>query len=427
MTATHFFRVCPVSRALAMVLCGCAALSAQTPPVRRIEELIPFEQWAAEREVRQIPWHVRVAPPQLTFLQWPLVSVAVEIPAKYVNRSADRHDLVLIARLADESGRWVGSRGVQHGEITERLKSNAYLRFDLEFLVLPGGYTLHLALYDHPNGQRSVTRRRIEVRALRKDPLPDADRDLPRVQFLEAREGIERYYRPEVPAALWLPVNARRPLRAELIVNFTPSEQYIGSLHAHRTNLAAMLGALQVLSQLRLERGSLRVTGLDLMRRQVLFEQTVADRLDWNPIREAVERIHPNVISARALGGQNENAAFFRNFLARKLEQASTLRAVEEGDATNGSASPAPVLTEPKCVLILVSSGVLFRKEDKVDPVSGRGCSVFHLQFRIREDNLWDRLSRLLRPLAPKRYVLETPEDFRRALAKLVYDLARLE
>lgn len=396
------------------------------------DDLVPFETWLAQGEVQEIPWDVRVSDAAMSMRQWPVVRIEVRVPGSYLRESRGPRLLTVIARVADERGQWITPREELAGRVEGVIPGRAHVTFPLVLLALPGRYQLGVVLYDHATGRRSVGRRAFRVKALRNDPLPGAWRNLPRASFLQQAEFPDGGYRLAEPGDLWLPVKTRRPLRIELLVNFSLSEQFAGSVEVYRRNRRTMLAALDVLSQLDLERGSLHLTAVDLFRQRVLYEQEITGGVDWPALHAALQEVHPLVISAEALENQRRSAAFFRQLLRERIERAAS----GQGDAAEAAGEAGHTAQNQPAgdalpVFLVVSSGILFPAGSDLEPLAARDaercdCRVFYLQFRIHRDNLWDRLSRLLSPLRPRRYFLESPEAFRKALGGLLRELRNL-
>src|SRR5262245_18218810 len=119
--------------------------------------------------------------------------------------------------------------------------------------------------------KHSVAKRRIKVRDIQSDPLPGLHCRMPLVEFLPVFE--ERNTTGFVESPLYLPVNNKRPMRVELISMVSAPEQWTGRMRLLRAHNDSTLGALSALSQMELSEGSISITGLDLVRRQVMFEQ----------------------------------------------------------------------------------------------------------------------------------------------------------
>lgn len=406
----------------AAALLGGALLSAQETPLPPADSE-SFEQWLAAGEVQQIPWQVRIGPTTLSLRQWLMVPVEVRVPARYLRTNEGQHEFTLVARVADGDGRWLTPARVETHRAEGRFARSSYLQFRLPLQVKPGHYQLLLVLQDHQTGLQSIRRERLHVPAPRQDPLPDAFRNLPRVSFLRFSPVEGAGAELAEPARLWLPVPAERPLRIELLVNFSPSEQFYRSVSVHRQNRSTMLAALDVLAQLHVPNGSLHLTAFDLTHRRILFEQQIQDGVDWEALYAALEEIHPLRISRDALEHRQQLAAFFRELVRERIRRA------RDASASAGETAADAIAAEPpQTVFILVSSGVLFPGGNNLDPLTQRevvdcACRVFYFQFRVHRDNLWDHLARLLEPFRPQRFFLQSSNDFRRALARMLSEL----
>ena len=60
------------------------------------------------------------------------------------------------------------------------------------------------------------------------------------------------------------------------------------------------------------------ITGLDLVRRQVMFEQHDIHNVDWPSLLDAMKKAQSPDISASALQGSKNNGAFFRDTLNQR-------------------------------------------------------------------------------------------------------------
>jgi hypothetical protein len=271
---------------------------------------------------------------------------------------------------------------------------------------------------------------------LSSDPLPEISRDLPVVEFFQRGVDEDREALPELHSRLWIPVATRRPVHIELLVNFAPPEpgppmpgnpaRYERNLRTlHQRNVARMLGIIKVLSQLDLANGSLHITAFDLHRRNVLFEQDSRGQLDWPRLRTALAQINPLSIPVQALEGRRQNAVFLRELLQQRLPPPAAT-AAHAGNGTNGGSDVQASAAEPLRVFLVVSSPVIFERGADLSPVlppRGDDFRVYHLQYRVSAANLWDDVPRILRELAPRRFELQTPDEFRRALARILAEL----
>src|SRR5262249_49097227 len=118
-------------------------------------------------------------------------------------------------------------------------------------------------------------------------------------------------------------VRNKRPLEVDLISMLSPPEQWTGRMRVVRAHNDDTLGALAALSQMELSPGSLSITGLDLIRRQVIFEQRGSENVKWVSFVEAMKKAQSPDISAKDLQESKNNGAFFREILNQRLTTAS--------------------------------------------------------------------------------------------------------
>ena len=450
MLAPHSIRVC--TTALAVLLCACGLLLAPSvaaqqpitprfprrtePPgpffsstprgidIKASEKVseIPFEEWIAEKSVNAIPWSVEVSEPHLSIVQRLVVNFRVAISPKAFRSLGSGYHLAFAVRLKPAGGRYLED-GVHVGMTPmEELPKNAYVEFTAEAFVLPGEYTVAFIVYDTATGRRSTGTRRLRVRAISRDPVAELAKNLPPVEFFHAGFVSDRDADPALRSRLFLPVPTRRPVRVEILVNFTPSVEFEGRKQAHERNASIMLGMLKVVSQLEFPNGAVRVTALDLLHRRILFEQEDVRELDWTRLRDALEQANPLRVSVNDLEERHRNAAFFRQVLQSRLQPPRLDRATR-------SAARSDPAAEPVRVILILSSPLVFPEHSDLDPlpaVEDGDCRVYHLQYRLTPWNVWDQLRRVLREYKPTSFQLESPSEFRRALARILADLRAL-
>ncbi len=383
---------------------------------------IPFEEWIAAKSVNSIPWNIEVSAPHLSIVQRLVVNFRVSISPKAFRSLGPGYQLAFAVRLKPAGGRYLED-GIHVGMTPmEELPKNAYVEFTGEAFVLPGEYTVGFIVYDTVTGRRSTGTRPLRVRSIARDPVPELAKNLPPVEFFHGGFVSERDSDPELRSRLFLPVPTRRPVRVEILVNCTPSVEFEGRRQAHERNVSIMLGMLKVVSQLELPNGSVRVTALDLLHRSIIFEQDNVRELDWTRLRDALAQASPLRVSVKDLEERHRNAAFFRQVLQSRLQPPPRDRATR-------SAARSDPAAEPLRVILILCSPLLFPERSDLDPlpaVEGGDCRVYHLQYRITPWNLWDELHRVLREFQPTSFQLETPSDFRRALARILADLRAL-
>jgi hypothetical protein len=208
---------------------------------------------------------------------------------------------------------------------------------------------------------------------------------------------------------LYLPVRNKHPLDVQLISMLSPPEQWTGRARVVRAHNDDTLGALAALSQMELTTGTISVTGLDLVRRQVLLEQDNFKSIDWPSLVDATKKAQRPDISADALQGAKNNGAFFREFLDKQL-------------------SSEPDGGGPLRVFIVVTSSTLFENGADLRPIQVEGnchCRVYYLRFRLNIGDVFDQLEKFMKPLRPRTFDLLTARDLRKAIAEIVGELEK--
>ena len=414
---------------LLLVLAACAvslsahAQSAASPRAASpLDALgLPLDAWLAGADRTDIPWRVVILPAQLQLHQRLAFSLRVDVPYKLLAQSGAQHDLLLVARVAAPDGRWHESAGVTAHRLEEELPDNAIVSFTLQAQVLPGDYSVGVVLYDRATRLRSVTRRPLHVPPLLKDPLPEAWKHLPAVEFIDPPDAPPAR-RTAALSRLWLPVRAAHPLEIELLVNFSSSEQFAGRRRVDRFNVDVMTALLYVLGQMENSGGTLRATGVDLLRRNVIFEGRRVTDPGWSQVFADLARLDAGVIAAGEIIGRHGNPAFFREVFASRAAEIC-------GNASASTRQPNSSAAQPRRVLIVVSSGILFSPGADLTPIrplAGCDLRVLHLRYQINRSNLWDKIAKLLRAFRPQRFEAQSPETFRSALAALLAELNRM-
>jgi hypothetical protein len=368
---------------------------------------IPISDWLNAGEHSEIQWRVSIRQPYLRVDQRLEVAYSIRITGKELNRSGNSHELFLVSRISSPDGEWLHEPNIVR-HTAEKLDNTLQAEFLMRFVVQPGEYVLWIVLYDRETGKHSVARRRIRVSEIRGDPLPDLYSRMPLVEFPEQGElngeGIAF-----VESELYLPVRNKRPMQVELISMLSPPEQWTGRMRVLRAHNDSTLGALAALSQIELLEGSLSITGLDLARRQVMFEQRDFEHVRWNSLVEAMKKAQSPDISADALQGAKSNGAFFREILNQRL--------------TDDSPDD-----EMMRVVIVVTSSQLFESGSDLRPLQLEGdcnCRVYYLRFRLNLNDVFDQLEKFMKPLRPRVFNLMSARDLRKAIGEIVEDLEK--
>jgi hypothetical protein len=374
-------------------------------------------------------WTVRISEPTLSAHQRLTARLFVQVDGAELARRRGKGQFVVLVQLNDEKGRtWQNHQEMDLEHIEQGMKANDALFSQLCF-VLPGDYRVSVGVFDNATGEHGVIKRTLHVAPLKNDPLQGAWADLPAVEFIAPSSPPDSWYLPSAEGQLRLKVETREPVHVNLIVNVTPSEQFTGSARVQNRNLDVLLPAAKVLSQVDWGSAAFSVALLDLSRRRVIFEQGDARRLDWSSASDALSEINPGVIDVKSLEKRHRSAEFFLDVIRRRIARVS---------AQPGSQ-----------VVIVLSSSIQFVSGQELNPIALDGptnAKVFYIRYqpppqiyfgpgggqRVRPPAARagiagiDQLEPLLKPLDPRLFEVATPEQFRKALAVVLAEIAKL-
>ncbi len=231
------------------------------------------------------------------------------------------------------------------------------------------------------------------------------------------------WFQPYVRGKVRLPVATRRPVHIDVVMNMTPSERFGGPVRGFRSNMSVLVPALKLLSGIDVSQGSVDIALLDLAR-QKTWEQRSARGLDWNRMRAPFADSNPGVIDAESLAANARMTQFFRD------------QVVERAVTPSGG--------DPRVVIVL-SAPTYLGHQTRVEPASvphDPNRRVFYVRYRptppprrISEEAApvrvaaslpEDDIEHALRGLDARMYSAITPEEFRRALANVIAEVARL-
>jgi hypothetical protein len=402
------------------------------PPssIKRIAVLpgeIPFEKWMSEGKREDIRWSVSVSRPRLSVSQRIIVRMTIRVDSKRIQSDGSARDFFVAAGFRMSEAGWHENRGMAAFRLEQSPPKNTYLEISLQAFLLPGDYTLGVLLYDKVQNLRSVDFRRVRVRGIEDDPLPKSFRTLPRVEFIQSERAFFSSEPTEITSRLHLPLGNRRPLRIEVLANYTPSYEFAGRRVPQQLIISLVTAMLRVLSQVEVQNGAVSVTALDLGRRRILFEQRDTRNFDFVGLRTGLATLNPAVVDVKDLQNRLAAGAYFREVLASKLADSAAQNHGGNGSPFLGSAASAS--EEPFRAIIVVSTPVLFERRTDLAPLvppADCNCRIYHVRYRLGTQDLWDELSRLVARFRPRRFEVSNPEDFRRALAAIMSDLQKL-
>ena len=406
-----------------LMIVGAAAQSGQRD---RYFTRYPFEKWKTENARPAIKWTEHILPARLSAHQRLVTRFEIGLDTHEIEKRRGRGDIIVLIEIQDALGRqWRTHQTFDLRRIPKDGKANGFV-FSLESFIVPGDYQVWMAVCDSATLEHGMKQKRLHVAPLRSDPLPEAWRDLPAVEFVRAFETPEAWFQPYVRGRLHLPLPTSRPVHIQVVMNMTPSERVSGSIRVFRRNMSVLVPALKVLAGIEPPKGSVDVTLLDLTRRRT-WEQRRVRSLDWMRMREPFADANPGVVDVQSLAAKAEMRQFFWD---QVLERA---RVDERDDSLR--------------VLIVLSAPVFLEHQIAVEPSrlpKNPNRRVFYLCYRplsayrppvqasdgptvpIATAMASDDLEHTLKPLDARVFSAATPEQVRKAIATMFAEIARM-
>jgi hypothetical protein len=426
-----------VIRTLLAVLVLAARASEPGGDLDPAFDRIPFEQWLAGSGPGGLRWNVHASHPELSYHQRLLTKLELEMDGAELAAHRQNGELVFFIQLTDQAGRRYQNHGsIDLGKLEDGVRSQNLTYTQLVF-VLPGDYRVSVAILETATSQHSVKQFNLNVPPLKNDPLPEAWRNLPAVEFVRAVDPPDSWYQPGSVSKLYLPLTPRDPVHPEILVNVAASERAVGRHAMPHRELNLLMTSLDVISQFQYS-APLPVSLLDVSRRKVAFRQPDVQKLEWSGIKSALTETDPGIIDVKSLENRHQNARFFVDQVRRLL------------DAPLPEGAP----NSPR-VLIVLSGMVEFESGEDLQPINveqPNDCRVYYFRFhpplagraappphampghrphpgRSIWDTpipLFDQLAATLKPLSPRIYDIDNPEQFRKALARMLGEIAAL-
>ncbi len=383
----------------------------------------PFDKWKTEGAASQIHWSARVQPARLSVHQRLLSRIEIQLDAKETGKRKSRGEIVTFIELTDSEGRrWRTHDTFDLAHIPPDAKAQPILYSQGAYLR-PGSYELALAVCDSQTLEHSFSTRTLHIGTLHNDPLPDAWRDLPAVEFSRNFEPPDIWFQPYLRGRLNLPLETTRPVHLDVILNMTASDRVAGSVRVFRRNMSVLVPALKLLAGISLKNGTMDVTLLDLTRKTGV-EQKNAHGLDWRKMREPFARTNPGVIDVQSLATKADMLQFFRDSVVEKVKE-------------------VPAGEEPLRVVVVLSAPLFLERQYKTasaplprDP----NRRIYYVRCRpvrltsngtmggdaMAPSMASDDLEHVIHSLDGRILNVITPEEFRKALATILQDVSRL-
>jgi hypothetical protein len=440
-------------RIFLLLLCGSLGAVAGLGQARAVDQAasgdpafagVPFDKWLAEGDLGKFRWSARVTAGELSNHQRLRAKIELQVDGNDLVSRRGHGFLVMLVQIEDADHRIYRSHGALDLQQITEAAAKSDIVYTQDAFVRPGEYRVDLVMFDTKTGEHSALQRKFHANPLKNDPLPAAWNDLPPVEFTAPVDVPDNLFLPYVTGRLKLPLETRRPVRIEVLMNASATALGAGARtgQVNGRSLADLLPALKVVSQVKVRNGTLNVSVLDITRRRVVFEQNAVGELDWPQLRTGLMEADPHKIDVRSLEHREENAQFF-------VEQ------VRERMGLAGGATRAA--DEPLRIGIVLSGPMGFPGGENLHPIealSGSDRKMFYIRYHslppqqldpgyvdaLRSGRrsvpalpprpaAWEPLDALLslvKPLQPHVFEVYTPEQFRKALSTLLDEISRM-
>ncbi|HEY2495838.1 MAG TPA: hypothetical protein VGK24_02110 [Candidatus Angelobacter sp.] len=425
---------------------------AQEPTTESVFADAPFDAWQAQGPQAQVPWQIHMVADKLSFHQRLIANIQVEVPGPELLKRRGDGQILLLVQVRNGLG--VSSRDFETLELSE-LKPEAK-RSDVEFswqaFAVPGQYEVSVALWDKKSGEHNFMQRLFNVSAYKNDPLPGMWRGLEPFEFWSTnREGPGFIFHSDIEGRLYLPLQTRRPVHMEVLLDMTPSADiFRGSYGYYNRYLSAALPMFKVFNQINVTNGSKSAAALDLLQRQVRFEQDDGKDLDWPSLSKALAPDNgPGVVSVKDLKNRQQSPVYLREEILRRIK-ADTEQKTKQRE-------------KPLHVIVLIGNPMdtyTFPSLPAIETGNEEDCLIYYLQFdfseheeirfgggRFRGDRLDRRdkgdrgfqhferqgylgaagnVEKMLKPLKMRTFQIRSADDVRHALAKVLEEVGKL-
>jgi hypothetical protein len=410
---------------------------AQTDETKSLFQAVPFSQWVTEGPKQELPWRTQVFSPELSLHQRTLVHFEVQMDGSEILKRCCGRRAVALLEIADLHGQKFHNYAVKDIEQSETVPSASIVILSWDGFLLPGDYQVAMALYYSGQAGHNLLLKNLHVSPPKNDPLPEAWRGLPTVEFCDPQpEGVDKFLLPRVEGRLNLPISNRRPIRVNVLENLTP---YIAELKKplwYRERLGIFLPILKSLGQLKLSNGSLNLATMDFNRNRITFEQRDIENghLDLAGLKDSLVVNAMSKVDVSDIQDRNHYGKFFAQEITQRLSSKNQ---------TNTSQA-----AEPLAVLIIISGAMELgsaRQPTIVSPPNG-DFVVFYLRCdflpraasgpgnandfysrgidSLRNEQLDDGIGKALKNLKPRVYHVDSAESVRKAMAAIISDLA---
>ena len=375
---------------------------------------------------QDFPWRVEVSQSWLTFQQRRYVQVKVKFRVRDLLKArVSAGDLHLMVKLAGEDGHWLPGYSYTHFEPPPDLAPSDEINSLTNLYVGQGTYVVAVLAYEDAHHRENLWRGPLQLRPIKDDPLPGIERNLPQVEFLPAAQPIHigrgRRLGSMITFDPWalgqgelvLPVANSRPVQVDVVANVSLSaatdwHNSEAPDWEYQLNGALLVQISNVLSQLNLHAGCIRLSALDVRRQKVFVDRQDTRTLDWSQLKQAIRAVNRVKIEADILAGEKLEPAFLAHYLEH-------LSSTPSACPQNG---PPPLH-----ILILVSDAFIFPNGAHMATVQPELASTdvfYHLRVVPVAGGRWDEIGSVVKPLHPLKFEFSSADRFRKVLAELI-------
>ena len=395
---------------------------AEEPTTESIFADSPFDKWQTERPRQEVPWEVRMSADRLSFHQRLIANIQVQISGPELLKRSHDERIVLLVQVINGQGVSFRDYGLLELDNLKPAVKGSDVEFAWQAFALPGQYEVSVALWDKKSGEHNFLRRLFHVGAYKNDPLPEMWRGLDAFEFWSTkRDGPEFMFHSDIEGRLHLPLATRRPVKLEVLLDMSPSaEIFRGSFGHYNNYLATALPMFKVFSQITPGNGSRSAAALDLIERRIPFEQNDGKDVDWQNLRKALSPDNgPGTVSVKNLQNRRQSPVYLREEIVRRLKAA---------DGPDGKPGEKPLH-----VFILIGTPMdfyVFPKLPEVETGNEEDCVIYYLQSEFVDRHgitgAIGNVEKMLKPLKIRSFRVESADDVRRALAKIMEELGKI-
>lgn len=389
---------------------------------------LPFDpdEWLQGPDRRDLEWKVKIIKPSLTLQQRYLLQVDARMKAGQWKKRGIVGDLHFVLKVADSEDNWMRGYSYTYLSVPAELQSYHYIQCVTGVYLRPGKYTIALIVYEANLKQVNIWRKKVEFKNPEGKLLPELDRDLPAVDFIDGTpEYVMDFDRaPSFMDSLWplgagmewLPVGNRSEVCVDLVINVSYSQVLRGkSLQQwwlnYQMNASYVLQTGSVISHLGLSKGCVRVSIVDVLSMKTLFDRENAEGFDWQEAGRVVREQNRFTIDIDRLSRYTQASAYFNARLSEILEG---------GSCRSGEAAT-------KRAVVVVSNQQVFPPETEIIEISPKSSEKPRFYYFCINDRAYisGDIQKMLKPAKPRSFLIRRPHDFRKALSDLILDLEK--